>query len=58
MCHGALRYREELYGYIEANPAKAGLCLPGERLRWTWFKPLDAATGQAEARPSSTRDSP
>jgi REP-associated tyrosine transposase len=49
---------EELYGYIEANPAKAGLCLPGERWRWTWFKPLDAATGQAEACPSSIRDSP
>jgi REP-associated tyrosine transposase len=42
---------EELYAYVEANPAKAGLCVPGQHWRWMWFKPLPAASGQAEACP-------
>jgi len=31
---------ERLYGYIAENPAKAGLCAPGERWPWMWFSQL------------------
>jgi len=42
---------EELWRYVEQNPAKVGLCFPDERWRWMWFKPLRATSGQAEACP-------
>jgi REP-associated tyrosine transposase len=31
------RHLEQLYDYIEANPAKAGLCDGDEPWPWTWF---------------------
>ena len=32
------RQLEETYAYIEANPAKAGLCDAGEPWPWTWIE--------------------
>jgi putative transposase len=41
------RHLEDLWRYIEANPAKAGLASPGETWPWMWLKPLAASSGQA-----------
>ena len=39
---------EKLWGYIEQNPAKAGLCRFDERWPWLWLGPLGASAGQAK----------
>jgi putative transposase len=46
------RHLEQLYEYIEANPAKAGLCQGDEPWPWTWFErrgPEDGRHGRVPA---------
>jgi REP element-mobilizing transposase RayT len=41
------QHLETLWHYIEQNPAKAGLCRPGQSWHWLWLRPLAASSGQA-----------
>jgi REP-associated tyrosine transposase len=44
---------EATYGYIEANPAKAGLCEDGESWPWLWIESRDSEDGHGRmAAPS------
>ncbi|HEY7604591.1 MAG TPA: transposase [Gaiellaceae bacterium] len=49
------RHLEQLYEYIEANPAKAGLCDGDEPWRWTWFEMRGREDGRHGRVPAPER---